>query len=82
MANRTRRTARLKRLRAILALRGETFSHVARRLGVSPSHLRFVVLQKRTPSQRLRSELQAELRGDEWSFVCGETDVLSVESTR
>lgn len=72
--------ASLRRLRAVLALRETTLAEVAKKIGCTPSHLRVVVLGRREPSARLRSKLQRELRGDEWSFARGDTDVLQDKS--
>lgn len=72
----TDNTAPLRRLRAVLALRETTLVAIAKRVGCTPSHLRFVLIGARAPSAPLRSKLERELRDDEWQFVRSETDVL------
>ena len=66
----------LRRLRAVLALHDTTVVAIAKRVGCTPSHVRFVLVGSRHPSAALRSKLEAELRSDEWSFVRGDVDVL------
>ncbi|HET9623469.1 MAG TPA: helix-turn-helix transcriptional regulator [Kofleriaceae bacterium] len=68
--------ASLRRLRAVLALRGTTLSSLAKKIGCTPSHLRVVVLGRRAVSPALRTKLEREVRPDEWRFALGEADVL------
>lgn len=68
--------ASLRRLRAVLALRGTTVAAVAKAIGVTPSHLRVVLLGRREASASLRSRLIGELRSEEWDFAIGNALVL------
>jgi len=76
MTDSTTPLASLRRLRAVLALRGTTLSSLAKKIGCTPSHLRVVVLGRRDASPALRTKLERALRPDEWNFARGETDVL------
>lgn len=76
MTDSTTPLASLRRLRAVLALRGTTLSNLAHKIGCTPSHLRVVVLGRREVSPALRTKLERELRPDEWRFARGEADVL------
>lgn len=76
MTDSTAPLASLRRLRAVLALRGTTLSSLAKKIGCTPSHLRVVVLGRREVSPALRTKLEREIRPDEWNFARGETDVL------
>jgi transcriptional regulator with XRE-family HTH domain len=67
----------LRRLRAVLALRGTTVAPTASKLGVTPSHFRVVLLGEREGSIALQSRLEAALTADEWAFVTGRVDVLT-----
>lgn len=76
MADHATSLASLRRLRAVLALRGTTLSSLAKKIGCTPSHLRVVVLGRRAVSPALRTKLEREIRPDEWRFARGEADVL------
>jgi len=76
MADHATPLASLRRLRAVLALRGTTLSSLAKNIGCTPSHLRVVVLGRREVSPALRTKLERELRPDERRFARGEADVL------
>ncbi len=77
MLDRRTSTVALRRLRAVLCLRGETILGLARRLSVSDAHLRAVMLGERCASARLREALVAELGRRAWAFVRGSVNVLS-----
>jgi transcriptional regulator with XRE-family HTH domain len=78
MTNRQPSPATLRRLSAVLALRGITVSKFAGALGVSDSHLRAVVIGERHGSERLLCALQDALGARDWQFVRGAIDSLSV----
>jgi hypothetical protein len=68
-----------RRLRAVLALRETTLLETAKRVGCTPSHLRFVLIGARLPSAALRSKLERELRAADWAFARGQVDMLCDE---
>ena len=76
MADHATPLASLRRLRAVLAVRGTTLSSLAKKIGCTPSHLRVVVLGRREVSLALLTKLERELRPSEWRFARGEADVL------
>jgi transcriptional regulator with XRE-family HTH domain len=82
MTNRRPSPATLRRLSAVLALRGTTVSQLATKLGISDSHLRAVVIGERRGSERLLTALQDDLGSADWQFVRGLVDVVSMSGAR
>lgn len=70
----------LFRLRAVLCLRRDSMGAISRRLGVTPQHLRYVLIANRKPSRALLEKLVAEIGVAAWAFVFGRTNVLDVEA--
>lgn len=65
-----------RRLRAVLALRGQTLTDMATSVECTLSHVRVVLRGTRQPSQALRERLEHVLTQEEWSFARGEVDTL------
>lgn len=59
----------MKRLRAVLALRGLSVANLAGLVGVSGQHLYAVMTGARRPSERLLSSIREQLGDDEMAFV-------------
>lgn len=68
----------MRRLTAVLALRGHSVRSFARLCGRSIGHVRFVLLGERVPGEELRDILRDALTAEEWRFVRSETNTLTV----
>jgi hypothetical protein len=61
-----------RRLKAVLSVRGQTFSGFAAQLGISDRHLRNQ-FDGRRPTARLIEEMERRLGSDAWGYVTGRT---------
>lgn len=73
----TNQSVRLRRLAAVLALRGCTITQFAEQLDVSATHLRAVIVGDRQSSKHLGDAIRNVL-GEHWRFVIGVIDTLVV----
>jgi len=72
----------LRRLTAVLALRGLSVRVFAARLGVSDGHLRGVLLGERNASERLMAALIEALGQADWLFIRGQVNTLTMPGTK
>jgi plasmid maintenance system antidote protein VapI len=79
MLPRTTTPHRLARLRAALALRGQTVASLARVVGRHRTHVIYTVAGERQMSADLRAAIEAALGPAAAAFVFGQSDNLHAE---
>ena len=72
----------LRRLRAVLDIRGGSVEAIARDAKLSSRHVWFCLNRERRPTDRLLGIIRAALGEAGWSFATGQTDHLRDEGGR
>ena len=71
----------LRRLRAVLDIRGGSVEAIARDAKLSSRHVWFCLNHQRRPTDRLLGSIRAALGEAGWAFATGQTDSLQDEAS-